>query len=104
MNQPTFSVNRFENRNGNVSWRVDGRLNGLRIRRNFKTQEEAAAEKATLDIKVAQLASGRLNEVATALDAEQVHDAEAAFRRIDTRSLSLLFCVEFAIANYRGPQ
>ncbi len=104
MNQPTFSVNRFENRNGIVSWRVDGRLNGLRIRRNFKSQEEAAAEKATLDIKAAQLASGRLNEVATALTTEQVHDAEAAFRRIEDRALSLLFCVEFAIANYRGPQ
>lgn len=104
MNQPTFSVNRFENRNGIVSWRVDGRLNGLRIRRNFKSQEEAAAEKAALDIRAAQLASGRLNDVATSLTIEQVHDAEAAFRQIDGRSLSLFFCVEFALANYRGPQ
>jgi integrase len=104
MNQPAFSVNRFENRNGIVSWRVDGRLNGLRIRRNFKSQEEAAAEKATLDIKAAQIASGRLNDIATALTSEQVHDAEAAFRRIENRTLSLLFCVEYALTNYRGPQ
>jgi hypothetical protein len=46
MNQPTISVNRFENRNGVISWRVDGRLNGVRIRRNFKTQQEAVAEKS----------------------------------------------------------
>lgn len=104
MNQSTFSVNRFENRNGVVSWRVDGRLNGLRIRRNFKTKEEAVAEKAALDIKAAQLASGRLNQVATVLSVEQVHDAEAVFRRLADRGLSLSFCVEFAIANYRGPQ
>jgi hypothetical protein len=44
--EQTFGVSRFENRNGAISWRVDGRLHGVRIRRNFKTQEEAAAEKA----------------------------------------------------------
>ena len=48
MSHPVFAVSRFENRNGVISWWVDGRLKGLRIRRNFKTQEEAAAEKATL--------------------------------------------------------
>ncbi len=46
MNQPTFTVSRFENRNGSISWRVDGSLHGVRIRRNFKTREEAAVEKA----------------------------------------------------------
>ena len=58
MSHPSFVVSRFKNRNGAFSWRVDGRLNGVRIRRNFKTQEEAAAEKATLEIKALQLASG----------------------------------------------
>ena len=43
-----FSVSRFKNRNGVFSFRVDGRLNGVRIRRNFKDQEEAATEKAAL--------------------------------------------------------
>jgi hypothetical protein len=37
-----FSVMRFRNRNGMFSFRCDGRLNGVRIGRNFETQEEAA--------------------------------------------------------------
>ena len=36
--QPMFAVSRFKNRNGVFSFRVDGRLNGVRIRRNFKDQ------------------------------------------------------------------
>jgi len=88
VNQPAFSVNRFENRDGIVSWRVDGRLNCPAFAAISKRKMKPAAEKAALDIKAAQLASGRLNEVATALNAEQVHDAGAAFRRIEGRSLS----------------
>jgi hypothetical protein len=38
----SFTVSRFKNRNGVFSWRVDGRLKGVRIRRNFKAYEEAA--------------------------------------------------------------
>lgn len=51
MNHSKFAVISFENRNGVTSWRVDGRLHGVRIRKNFKTREEAAAEKAVLEIK-----------------------------------------------------
>jgi hypothetical protein len=54
MNQSAFAVTRFENRNGVISWRVDGRLHGVRIRKNFKTREEAIAEKGTLELKVLQ--------------------------------------------------
>ena len=53
-----FSVSRFRNRNGVFSFRVDGRLNGVRIRRNFKTREEAAAERSTLEHKALGLDSG----------------------------------------------
>ena len=49
MSHPSFAVSRFKNRNGAHSYRVEGCLNGVRIRRNFKTQEEAAAEKAPLE-------------------------------------------------------
>jgi hypothetical protein len=55
--QPMFAVGRFKNRNGVFSFRVDGQLNGVRIRRNFKSQEEAAAEKNVLELKALQLAS-----------------------------------------------
>jgi hypothetical protein len=59
MNHTAFAVSRFENRNGVTSWRVSGLLAGVRIRKNFKTREEAAAEKATLEIKALQIASGQ---------------------------------------------
>ena len=48
MNQTEFTVSRFENRNGSISWRVAGLLHGVRIRKNFKTKEDSAAEKAAL--------------------------------------------------------
>jgi hypothetical protein len=37
----TFTVGRYENRSGVSSWRVAGWLHGVRIRKNFKTREEA---------------------------------------------------------------
>ena len=58
MSPTPFVVSRFVNRNGVTSWRVDGRIHGLRIRKNFKTRSEAGAEKAALDIKAIQADSG----------------------------------------------
>jgi hypothetical protein len=75
-----FAVSRFKNRNGVFSFRVDGQLNGVRIRRNFKSQEEAAAEKGVLELKALQLASS-LCAVTTCLAEDQVREAEAVFRR-----------------------
>ena len=102
MSQSTFSVNRFENRNRVISWRVDGRLNGVRIRRIFKTQEGAAAEKSALELKALQMAKD-LRSVATKLTPEQVRDAEMASRRIGDRPHSLLFYLENAVMHYRDP-
>jgi integrase len=97
-----FSVRRFKNRNGVFSFRVDGRLNGVRIRRNFKTLEEAAAEKAALERKALQLASD-LHAITTCLTESQVRDAEAAFRRIGEHGHSLAFYVDYALAHHRQP-
>jgi hypothetical protein len=97
-----FSVRRFRNRNGVFSFRVDGRLNGVRIRRNFKTQESAAAEKATLEIKGLQMASN-LRLVTTVLTEEQVREAEAAFRRLADNGRSLGFSLDYALLHYREP-
>ncbi len=78
MSHQSFVVSRFQYANGTTAWRVDGRLEGLRIRRNFKTQEEALAERSALELKAARLASGRINDVSTFLTLDQVRDAEAA--------------------------
>ena len=98
----SFSVSRFRNRNGVFSFRVDGRLNGVRIRRNFKTLEEAATKKAALELKALQLVSN-LRAVTTVLAEDQVREAEAAFRRLAGNERSLTFYLDFAFANYREP-
>jgi len=102
MKHTKFVVSSFENRNGNTSWRVDGYLNAVRIRRNFKTREEAAAEKSTLEILAAQTVSG-MRTVATSLTAEQVREAEAIFQRLQSQPCALSFYVDFALTNYKRP-
>jgi integrase len=98
-----FSVSRFRNRNSVFSFRVEGRLNGVRIRRNFKNQEQAAAEKAVLELKALQMASN-LCAVTTCLAEDQVREAEAVFRRLAGSSRTLSFCVDYALTNYRTPE
>jgi len=99
-NENKFSVSRFNNRNGVPSWRVAGWLHGLRIRKNFKTREEAAAEKAALELKALQATAGFRSAITFLADA-QIREAEDAFRRLDGRPRSLLFYLDYAFANYR---
>lgn len=103
MSQTEFAVSRFENRNGVTSWRVAGWLHGVRIRKNFPTREEAAAEKSTLEIKAAQTANG-MRTVATTLTEDQVREAETLFRRMAVLPRPLSFYVDFALGNYKEPE
>lgn len=103
MNQPSFAVTRFENRNGVISWRVDGRLHGVRIRKNFKTREEAIAEKATQELKALQADAG-LQSATTFLSEEQLREAETAFNRLKEKPRSLSFYLDYALTNYREPE
>jgi hypothetical protein len=57
MKHAKFVVARYVNPSRTVSWRVDGRLHGVRIRRNFKSKEEAAGEKAALEENTGQAPS-----------------------------------------------
>ncbi len=100
MNRSEFYVTRFENRNGVISWRVAGWLHGVRIRKNFKTRDEAAAEKAALEIKALQTDSG-LRPQTTFLTAEQLRESESLFQRISGRPQTLSFYVDYALAHYR---
>jgi integrase len=103
MKNTKFVVSRFANRNGVTSWRVSGFLHGVRIRKNLKTREEAAAEKATLEIKAMQAASG-LRTAVTSLTDVQLREAEAGFQRLLGQPLSLAGCLDYALANYRAPR
>jgi len=98
----SFAVVRFKNRNGVTSWRVSGWLRGVRIRKNFKTREEAAAEKAAMEIGAEQAASG-LHSISTSLTIHQIREAEAAFQRLADRSRSLSFYLDHGITNHREP-
>ncbi len=102
-NTTSFEIARFKNRNGTASWRVSGWLHGSRIRKNFKSREEAAAEKTVLEIRAAQAATG-LRPTTTFLADIQLREAEDAFRRLDGRNRSLLFYLDYALANFREPQ
>jgi hypothetical protein len=70
MNHSKFFVTQFENSSGSSAWRVEGRINGVRFRRNFKTKEEAAAEKAALELRAVQ--GSNLQSVATSLSEAKV--------------------------------
>jgi len=95
-----FSISRFSNHTGTVAWRVSGLLGSVRIRRNFKTREEAAAEMAALEIKAQQIDSGD-QPVLTHLSEGQVREAEAMFQRLAGKKHPLAFYVDYALANYR---
>ena len=103
MKHTKFVVSSFENRNGATSWRVDGYFNATRIRKNFKTRDEAAAEQAMLELKLLNATNG-LHTIATALTPDQVREAEAVFHRLAGKSRSLGYYVDFALANYREPE
>jgi hypothetical protein len=99
----SFAVSRFENRNGVSSWRVAGWLHGVRIRKNFKTKEEAAAEKAALELAALRATAG-LRSATTFLNDDQLREVESAFRRLADQRRSLSVYLDFALANFRGPE
>jgi integrase len=75
----------------------------VRIRKNFRSREEAGAEKAALEIKALQDASG-MRALATFLSEDQLRESEAAFRKLSGRSQSLTTYLDYALANYREPE
>jgi site-specific recombinase XerD len=100
MSHTEFSLDRFENRNGVISWRVSGLLAGVRIRKNLKTREEAAVEKASLEIKAIQLASG-IRLATTFLTDDQLREAESLFHRVAGTARPLSALVDYALAHHR---
>ena len=98
----TFVISEFTNPSGEVVFRVSGWLDGKRVRKNFPARAEAEAERQVLELQRLQGETG-IRTTATRLTDDQLHDAEAVFRRLDGRPHSLMFYVEFALANYREP-
>ena len=79
---------------------LSGWLNGRRIRRQFKSREEALGEKNALEVEAANI--GReIQARNTRLSAAQVVEAEAAFARLGPKPLAL--AVEWFLSTYRPP-
>lgn len=90
----------FKNRSGNVSWRVTGTTNGVRIRKNFASHAEALNEKQQYN-NVLSLESQHRTAITTLTDG-QIAEAQDAFERLGDAH-SLRFAVDFFLGNYRAP-
>ncbi len=99
----SFVVSQFTNPSGAVVFRVSGWLDGKRIRRNFATRAEAEAERQVFEIGHVQAKTGARVAV-TRLTDEQLHEAEAVFRRLAGQGQTLSFCIDYSLANYRAPE
>jgi hypothetical protein len=79
---------------------LSGWLNGRRIRKHFKSRDEALGEKNSLEIEAANN-GGEIRARNTRLSAEQIAEAELAIGRLGSKSLSL--AVEWFLATYKPP-
>ncbi len=95
-----FVISQFTNPSGEIVFRVDGRIDGKRVRRNFKTRADAEAERRLLNVQRFQGDAG-LRTAVTRLTDEQLQEAEAAFLRLKDAPQSLLTYLECGMANYR---
>jgi hypothetical protein len=79
---------------------LSGWLNGRRIRKHFKSREEALGEKNTLEVEAANV-GGEIRARNTRLSAGQLAEAEAAFARLGSKPLAL--AVEWFLSTYKPP-
>ena len=86
-----------------ISHRVSGWLLGERIRRNFKSREDAIIGRNTLILKQAQVESSQ-RIVSTPLTDVQLREAEAAFHKLKDAPRSLSFYLNHGFENYHEPK
>jgi integrase len=98
-----FVISEFTNPSGEIVYRLYARVDGQRIRKNFATLAEAQAEREVQEVNWLQRDSGTRAAI-TRLTEDQLHEAEAVFRRLVGKPRSLSFYVDFALANYREPE
>jgi integrase len=102
MKHAKFVIKEFTNPSGEIVFQLYARLDSKRFRKNFPTRAEAEAERQVQEVQRLQRETG-IRAAATRLTDEQLHEAEAVFRRIAGRAHPLSFYVEFALANHREP-
>ena len=77
-------------------------MNAKRVRKNLASRAEAEAERQVMEVERIQGETG-IRTTVTRLGEEQLHEAEAVFRRLHGRPRALSIYVEFALANCREP-
>lgn len=82
------------------TFKVVGYLNGQRIRRQFKSRDEAVGEVNRLEVQALN-SNGQIRAVITRLSDGQIRDAEAAFASLGATSLQA--AVQWYLNNYRPP-
>ena len=96
-----FKIKAFTNPSGATVFRVEGRLpDGQRVRQNFATTQEAQAHKAELEIKALNQ-SGAVGLKMTRLSDAQLAEAEAAFQKLNGKSLAT--AIDFFLAHFTEP-
>ena len=99
-----FQITEFENPNKTLSWRVTGtRLNGERVRENFKTEAEALGRKQDLEIEASNFEPDH-RLATTRLTREQVADAENFYAELERAGMAdkgPSFVLRFFLDNYR---
>lgn len=98
----TFTIKPFRNRNGVISHRVAGWLLGERIRKNYKTREEAILARGAFKLRQAQ-ADSDIRVTSTLLSEPQLREAETMFAKLRDKPRSLTFYLNFALANHTEP-
>jgi integrase len=102
MAKQRFKISRFLNPSGDEVFRLSGTLNGKRIRKNFKTRDEAVAERQVLEVEHLN-GKSEGQTVWTTLTHEQNRDAIAAVNRLQRAGSgkSLSFAVDYLLQHYR---
>jgi integrase len=101
-----FRIIEFTNPSGGIAYRLTGwTMDGLRVRKNYKTHGEAVAEKQALEVEAANLSTAG-QTVFTRLTPEQVSDAEqgrAMLKQFGHENVSFVALADFFHRNYRDP-
>lgn len=101
-----FTIQKFQNPNKTVSFRVTGTtLSGARVRENFQVEAEALARKQNLEVEAANFIPER-RITTTWMDPKEQADAEAAvafLKQHGFASPSAFMAAEFLVKNYRDP-
>src|SRR5688500_6359697 len=95
MKASALRIKEFTNPSGAIAYRVEGVGAEGYIRRNFKTYEEALAQKQTEENKIANLPTVRLVPWRWSLTEAQVDDAALAIATLPD-GMGLLQAVTFA--------